>query len=78
MSKVFFKNVGRGKDFSYAVKLFKKRGAEFDGSLWSIDSDKAESLRGCTGVQEVTAAPVGRMTEAEMYRDWSDNPNSVL
>lgn len=76
--KVFFRNVGRGKDFSYAVKLFKKRGAEFDGALWSIDSDKADSLRGCTGVQEVSGASVPKMSEAEMYRDWSDNPNSHL
>jgi hypothetical protein len=75
MNKVFFKNIARGKDFAYAVKLLKKRGAEFNGSLWSVDSDKAESLRGNDYVQEV--AQRESPTIEDIYDDMDSNPNST-
>jgi hypothetical protein len=38
--KTHFQNTAKGKDFAYAIKLAKKRGAEFDGNakVWVAEA----------------------------------------
>jgi hypothetical protein len=70
-----FKITASGRNFQQAVKLLKKRGGTFDGEkkTWSVVAGKIDTedmkLWGLAKVAAVSA-------EAEMYRDWSENPNS--
>lgn len=68
------KIIASGKNFSYAVKLLKKRGGKFDeaSKTWAVP---AGSMSDATEyVRKVVPVDAGEA----MYRDWSDNPNSSL
>ncbi len=60
-----------GRDFQYAVKLIKKRGGTFNPSTktWTVP---AGSLDGSEYVTKVSEPSID-----DIYRDWSDNPNSI-
>jgi hypothetical protein len=63
-----------GRNFSQAVKYLKKIGGQFDGGLWTVADGKIDSHDCDTwglAIVSQSAAPV-----ADVYRDWSDNPNS--
>jgi hypothetical protein len=46
MASTTFKNTAKSKDFSYACKLAKKRGASFDSntSLWVVETGSAADV----------------------------------
>lgn len=71
-----FKITASGRHFEQARKLLVKRGGKFDptSKTWAVESGAIDNETAeLFGLQRIA---VPSKTLDDIYRDWSDNPNS--